>query len=726
MQVLFVYQLNHILGSFPKHMDKKWTIAVVLMMCLAGCMRSVDDNIEVPWCDNDPDLKEIVNMSETDEDMCTTKDTLKNAIVEFVDLMENGPDQNLTTPVGYTMSISELSVEGEVWTYLETTIIGPNGFKLTIEDNYGNDSQIWDIISEGTQLQISHISNGESTQIRMNNTNSHHEIMDSILGFEDEPNDDISIDSCHSTCGECDDINEADCLTCSEPGATLLDEDNDGAGMCVSPPDTYWADQAFQLNGSQVHYDRVMNVSLEDRQTEYLTLREELGMDDPVIDEYTEYYNPLSVEITGFKETDSGMMFPGIISYAGSPYGELEIYADSDFTITGFTMSDIDDNRNFVTFQLISGGDTIVDMGVTQEAIPFMLERINLDLSEQMGILSISMYDIDGDNKVSVLELAYYSCTLTGFTITECQENEMDNSTLAIYQASVDSIDLNMDGYMDKSEFVRNAEVVSYTNANGGCLEMINTYYRYNLSISEADCDGDQMMWTPAEQSEETEEQQSEFTGYWVEYETTNWSCNWEIEEEDGYTYTYWDCQDIRDPPQDTGDNEWHYCEYYDDLETHYCTNGFGSEGNDSNGEWSNSATFTHWRDGTDPRYDDVEEEYEEEVLAYEFHSLVSGLEGDLNDYNLTFANCTGGFTDENGLFVQKTCEPDILSASISYWVENEVLVYVDSDNSGTISHGDLLVLEFSITDSLGDLVHLRLYSLEAGKYSDQNPLFGN
>lgn len=703
-------------------MDKKLTLAVVLMMCLAGCMRSVDDSIEIPWCNDDPDMKGIVNMSDTDDDLCTTKDTVKNAIVDFIDLIENGPEENITTPVGYTMTVSEVSIDGNIWTYYETTIIGLNGFKITIEDNYGNDSQILDFISEGTQVQVSQIINGESTQVRMNNTNSHDEIMDSIFGFDDDMDDGDSNVNCHSTCGECDGSGENDCLTCSDSTAMLSDDDGDGAGMCLEKPDTYWADQAYQLNGSQEHYDRVMNASLENREAEYHVLRDELGMDDPIAEDYTEYYDPLSIEITGFTKTDSGMVFPGIISYAGSPYGEIEIYSDLSFKITGFTMVDINDERNFVTFTLISGGDTIVDMSLKQDAIPFTLHEVDsMSESEQMGLLTVSMFDLDGDGKVTALEQYYYSCTMAGLTLAECQAEEIDNSTLAIYQVNIDSVDLNMDGFADKSEFTRNYEVIQYVSENGGCILMIENYYRYDISIAEVDCTDDDMIWTPADVTEE--EEREEFNGNWAEYETTNWSCNWEIEEEDGYTYTYWDCQDIRDPPQDTGDNEWHYCEYYDDLETHYCTNGFGSEGNDSNGEWSNSGTFTHWRDGTDPRYDNNDEDLEGTMISFEINSLITGLEGDMNDYNLTIANCTGGTHDENGSFMMMVCEPDSVSSMLNYWIDDEALFFFDLDNSGTISSGDVIAFEYSFISQLDESMQLRLYSIEAENHCDQNPL---
>ena len=44
--------------------------------------------------------------------------------------------------------------------------------------------------------------------------------------------------------------------------------------------DTHWADEAFQLQGSQSHYDRVMGVAEEDRENEYHMIMGELGMDN--------------------------------------------------------------------------------------------------------------------------------------------------------------------------------------------------------------------------------------------------------------------------------------------------------------------------------------------------------------------------------------------------------------------------------------------------------------
>ncbi|MBT4920822.1 MAG: hypothetical protein HON10_05465 [Euryarchaeota archaeon] len=703
-------------------MDKKITFAIVLMMCLAGCMRSVDDNIGGPWCNSNSDAEGIVNNTGETSEECTTKDTLKNAIQDFVDLIENGPDANITTPVGYTMSVQEVSTTGDIWTYHETTIISPNGFKITTEDNYGNDSKIVDYIVEGTQVQVSVVSDEESTQVRMNNTNTHRDIFDLWFGNIDDSWDGI----CHAACGQCDGPSAYDCLTCAEADDQLYDQDNDGAGLCVYSIETHWADRAFQLNGSQEHYDQVMNVSLESRESEYHQLRNELGMEDPTAEDYTQYYNPVSVNITGFRTVDDGMVFSGLVNFEGSPFGAIEIYADSSLTVTGFGLTDVEDSRNNVRFNLISGGETVVDMGLQQSAIPFSLD-LQEDYEgggsvEDFGLMYISMYDLNDDNLVTALEISYYSCQLGGFTLEECLDEEIDNETLAIYEFSLRAYDTNMDGYASSDEFVAWFELAAYVGENGGCFDE----FTYNLSIAEEDCNGDSQFWEDATESEEEEE--LEFTGYWVDYETANWSCNWEdtADPDEDYTSYYWSCDDIRDPPEDTGDNDWYYCEYYDDIATHYCTNGFGSQGTDENGEWGNSASFTHWRDGGDPRNVEDDDSDEDDSIMFTVDTLLYGLAGDMNDYNLTFANCVEAGYDDNGDYTKRTCQPDLFSMSIAESEEYGMISYLDNDNSGTISSGDDIIIYLSSFIEIDDATHVRLYSQEADNYNDQNSLLQN
>ena len=242
------------------------------------------------------------------------------------------------------------------------------------------------------------------------------------------------------------------------------------------------------------------------------------------------------------------------------------------------------------------------------------------------------MYDLNDDNLVTALEMYYYACQLAGYTLGQCLEEEIDNDTLAIYESSLRAYDNNMDGYVSYEEYEAFYELVAYVGDNGGCFDE----FTYNLSIVEEDCNGDSQYWQDAAEPEEEEE--LEFTGYWVGYETTNWSCNWEdtADPDEDYTSYYWSCDDIRDPPEDTGDNDWYYCEYYDDIATHYCTNGFGSQGTDQNGEWGNSASFTHWRDGGDPRDVEDEDSDEDDIIMFTVDTLLYGLAGNMDDYKVS------------------------------------------------------------------------------------------
>jgi hypothetical protein len=260
-----------------------------------------------------------------------------------------------------------------------------------------------------------------------------------------------------------------------------------------------------------------------------------------------------------------------------------------------------------------------------------------------------------------------------------------------------------------------------------------------------------------------------EFTSYWVGYETANWSCNWEDTADPGEDETayFWSCDDIRDPPEDVGDNDWYYCEYYDDIATHYCTNGFGSQGTDENGEWGNSASFTHWRDGGDPRNvedggDDIFTcDNGEEIPASwvndgmddcgdgsdEFDdgsgedgpplmSIVSigtdfAFEGAFDDYSIVLASCTDE-TDSMGT-TTVTCGEDLMSVGLVDAMANAAevdshsmltnysdILFFDQDESGTLSEGDLIAVGGNMSV---DWNHVRLHSTSADAYSDENPL---
>ena len=76
------------------------------------------------------------------------------------------------------------------------------------------------------------------------------------------------------------DSNNNDSVNMDEWEDAMADDSNEDHG----DGDTYWADEAFQLQGSQGHYDRVMGVAEEDREHEYNMVKNELGMGDEDMD----------------------------------------------------------------------------------------------------------------------------------------------------------------------------------------------------------------------------------------------------------------------------------------------------------------------------------------------------------------------------------------------------------------------------------------------------------
>jgi hypothetical protein len=106
--------------------------------------------------------------------------------------------------------------------------------------------------------------------------------------------------------------------------------------------------------------------------------------------------------------------------------------------------------------------------------------------------------------------------------------------------------------------------------------------------------------------------------------------------------------------------------------------------------------------------------------------TLLYGLAGDMNDYNLTFANCVEAGYDDNVDYTKRTCQPDLFSMSIAESEEYGMISYLDNDNSGTISSGDDIIIYLSSFIEIDDATHVRLYSQEADNYNDQNSLLQN
>ena len=101
---------------------------------------------------------------------------------------------------------------------------------------------------------------------------------------------------------------------------------------------------------------------------------------------------------------------------------------------------------------------------------------------------------------------------------------------------------------------------------------------------------------------------------------------------------------------------------------------------------------------------------YEEDSVPYDF-------EGDMSDYKIELATCDYDYDMETGEEM-KTCTT-VMSVAIADAGEDSDIMFHDADSTGTLSIGDMI--HIGETEVYWDEV--RLYSISADAYSDENPL---
>jgi hypothetical protein len=169
-------------------MHKTFALFMTALLLLSGCLGadedSVADAIILIGCNDATALNYDVNNSAPElvntTALCASEEALEQGIMEFIQLMDEGPGDNITTPIGYSMQVSEVSEDNVTWTYLETILMTPTGYKFLIEDNYGEDSSVQEMIISGNQFQYLHSSDEYNMTVRMAHAHGHMELMDSL------------------------------------------------------------------------------------------------------------------------------------------------------------------------------------------------------------------------------------------------------------------------------------------------------------------------------------------------------------------------------------------------------------------------------------------------------------------------------------------------------------------------------------------------------------------
>jgi hypothetical protein len=96
-----------VLGTF---MDKAIAICLTALLLLSGCLDASDDDdlVSIVGCDDETSLTYNENATESNDELCASEDLIESAIVDFINMMEDGPDlDEVDSTMGYTMEISE-------------------------------------------------------------------------------------------------------------------------------------------------------------------------------------------------------------------------------------------------------------------------------------------------------------------------------------------------------------------------------------------------------------------------------------------------------------------------------------------------------------------------------------------------------------------------------------------------------------------------------------------
>ena len=378
-------------------MDKAIAICLTALLLLAGCLSSEDDDvISIVGCDNENALNYVENVTESG--LCALEDDLEAGIVSFVNLMDDGPDMdNITSTIGYSMEVSSVMGD-ETWHYMETMVVSPDGMKVTIEDNYGEETMISDMIVSGSEVQYSFNNGTSDYQVRMSHEGTTLEAFDAMMNMGLDMDMDMG-----------DDMDSGEMFVCDNGEEIPADWVNDGEEDCYDGSDE---------NGTEGR----QTVSNDD-QDDGMDMDED---ENPESGDYTGYFNPVTATFSGFEVTDEGMVFSGLLNVEDAPFGALEVYTTSDFTVTGFSMMDVNDENNWVKFVLINSGETVVDNTLPLSAIPFILLDPALfgdDEGEDMDE-DMVCYDMENHEVVDIYD--EMDCYDAGYMWTSMDRDEHD------------------------------------------------------------------------------------------------------------------------------------------------------------------------------------------------------------------------------------------------------------------------------------------------------------
>jgi PGF-CTERM protein len=341
---------------------------------------------------------------------------------------------------------------------------------------------------------------------------------------------------------------------------------------------------------------------------------------------------------------------------------ELDSFIDQVITIS----ADEEDTAEMTEFiqMFVNCADTDDD-GVLDEIefSPFYMM-----LNEESIEMAFCMFDTDGDGLVSPSDYASFM-------------NDSDSGAEPMTEDDWDMI-VEM--------------IFMYDLDDNGALDMAE-FDSWMMDMEDGDTDSDGVYWQPYH------------GGY----------CEWEGNPDDDDNV--WSCKD--DVSDSEWENWWYYCELHGD--DWYCTDDYGQDS-----EYEYSASNTNYdHDGHDGHDGHDHDDHDDNMMAYDWMidtaDMMSDTEvvGAFADYHIVLANCVSESSDDMMDSETMSCGDDVLKLTIAEaTTPGADIMFHDADSSGTITAGDMIHINPDI-DAGGEWNTVRLYSVDADKYSDENPM---
>ena len=137
------------------------------------------------------------------------------------------------------------------------------------------------------------------------------------------------------------------------------------------------------------------------------------------------------------------------------------------------------------------------------------------------------------------------------------------------------------------------------------------------------------------------------------------------------------------------------------------CADGSDESGDDDGHDHGDDDGHDHGDHGDD----------HDEIVFYVVNSMDFHFEGDMSDYKIELSSCDYDYDMETGEETS-TCTTVMSVAMADAGMDSDIMFH-DADSSGTISDGDMI----HIGDVSEDWDEVRLYSISADAYSDENPM---